>query len=479
VRVSGHGTAQVLIHGFDLKTIYLGHSPDKEVTELEAKLVGFGDRDRTLVDQRAIHERQLAVLIETADEAGASLDKQLAAGKAKLAEWKELMAFLATQQAGETKAIQSIDQSRRALAAQRKAVEVQLQKLRGFRRERVRQVPVTVEVKKGGSLTLALEYVMPHARWYPSYDARLTPAGTQLSWGYYGVIAQQTGEDWNDVSVKLSTALPAAGGQPPELSDWFLYPYRPMPKPQAARRDMAFGAVKSAPAPAMEADAKDEAENVAAEPETTVESQGTSVTLQIPRALTIPSDGEEHQAPVGRANFATVPTYLVVPKLSELAYLQVSATQSGPWPLLPGAVKDFVGQDFVGTSAIASEVSPDEKFELAMGTDRAIEVKRRRLAKQTGQSGLLQKVAFADYTFEVAVTNNKPGAQTVTVVEALPQSTDQDVKVTLADANYKPLADSPPGSVRWALKLAPHEKKVLRWGYRVEYPLGTTLTGLE
>lgn len=92
----------------------------------------------------------------------------------------------------------------------------------------------------------------------------------------------------------------------------------------------------------------------------------------------------------------------------------------------------------------------------------------------------MQKVAFADYTFEVAVTNNKPGAQTVTVAEPLPQSTEQDVKVTLADANYKPLADQPPGAVRWALKLAPHEKKVLRcWGYRVEYPLGITLTGLE
>ena len=53
------------------------------------------------------------------------------------------------------------------------------------------------------------------------------------------------------------------------------------------------------------------------------------------------------------------------------------------------------------------------------------------------------------------------------------------MKVTLADSNYKPLAETSPGEVRWALKLAPHEKKVLRWGYRVEYPLGVTLTGLE
>jgi uncharacterized protein (TIGR02231 family) len=477
LRVRGEGSARVLIHGFDLNTVYLGQSPDKEVAGLESQLVALGDRDRALADQRAIHERQLAVLIQTAEQAGTSLDKQLAAGKAKLDEWQKLMAFLASQQATETKALQTIDQQRRTLANQRKAIEAQLAKLRGFRRERVRQVPVTVEVKEGGSLNLALEYVMPGARWYPSYDARLTPAGDKLSWGYYGVIAQQTGEDWSDVKLKLSTAIPSAGGQPPAMPQWFLYPYQPQAKPGRARRnEPTAGAV--APAPVAEA-AKDEAEQEAEEPQTTVESQGTSVTLEVPREVTIPSDGEPHQTPVGRSQFATKPAYYTVPRLSELAYLEVEATHGGPWPILPGAVKAFVGQDFVGTSQISSEISPDEKFTLAMGADRALQVKRQRLSKQQGQSGLLQKFNFAEYTYEVTIANNKPGAQLITVVEPLPQSTDQDVKVQLLDTNHKPMADSQPGEVKWQLKLAPHEKKVLHWGYRVEYPLGVSLSGLE
>lgn len=476
LRVRGEGSARALIHGFDLKTVYLGQSPDKQVASLEAQLVSFNDRDRALLDQRGIHERQLAVLVQTAEQAGTSLDKQLAAGKAKLQEWRDLMAFLASQQATETQAIQRIDQQRRALAAQRKAIDVQLAKLRGFRKERVRQVPVTVEVRSGGTLTLSLDYVMGGARWYPSYDARLTPAGDKLSWGYYGVVSQQTGENWTDVALKLSTAIPSAGGQPPELSDWFLYPYRP--QPYAARK--SAGAMP-APAPPATESMKDEASNIAEaeEPQATVESQGTSVTLQVPRAVTIPSDGDPHQTPVGRADFAAKTSYYTVPRLSELAYLKVEATQDGPWPVLPGAVKAFVGQDFVGTSQIATEIAPDEKFELAMGADRGIDVQRRRVSKQQGQFGLLQKANFAEYTYEVAIANNKPGAQTITVVEPLPQSTEQDVKVQLLESNHKPVATSEPGQVQWQLKLAPHEKKVIRWGYRVEYPLGITLTGLE
>lgn len=477
LRVRGEGSARALIHGFDLQTVYLGRSPDKQVAALQAQLVSFQDRERALLDQRGIHERQLAVLVQTAEQAGTSLDKQLAAGKARLQEWRDLMAFLASQQATETQAIQRVDQQRRALAAQRKAIDVQLAKLRGFRKERVRQVPVTVEVREGGSLTLSLDYVMGGARWYPSYDARLTPAGDKLSWGYYGVISQQTGEDWNDVALKLSTAIPSAGGQPPQLSDWFLSPFRPAPKPYAARK--SAGAALAAPAaPPMEA-AEDQATNRAEEPQATVESQGTSVTLLVPRAVTIPSDGDPHQTPVGRADFAAKTSYYTVPRYAELAYLQVQATQDGPWPLLPGSVKAFVGQDFVGTSQIGTEISPDEKFELAMGADRGLDIKRRRVSKQQGEFGLLQKANFAEYTFEVAVSNNKPGAQTLTVVEPLPQSTEQAVKVQLLESNYKPMAATEPGQAKWQLKLAPHEKKILRWGYRVEYPLGMTLSGLE
>ncbi|MNS27665.1 hypothetical protein D3C72_596180 [compost metagenome] len=485
VRVRGEGSAQARIYGFELRNVFLGASPDKEVAALEAKLVGLEDRDRALLDERAIRDRQLTVLKQTAAQAGNSLANQLSAGKAKLQEWRDLMAFMQAQQSQETKAIQAIDLSRRTLAAQKTAIQVQLAKLKGFRQERVRQVPVTVEVTQAGTLTLSLDYVIGNARWYPTYDARLNPAGDKLNWGYYGMVSQQTGEDWNNVALKLSTAMPAAGGNPPEPPSWYLYPYRPEPaKPAGRMRDQAYAGAPP-PAPAMESAAEREWDETANQQKAVnqaravVVNQGTSVTLEAQRAMTIPSDGEEHQTPVGRANFPSKPGYVVVPKFATQAYLQVETTHAGPWPLLPGPVKAFVGQDYVGTTNLGDEVSPEQKFEMAMGTDRAIQVKRQRLSKQQGQSGVFQKVQFAEYTYEITIANQKPAAQTVTVVEPIPQSTDQDVKVTLLEANHKPLQTDQPGRVRWELKLQPHEKKVIRWGYRVEYPLGTPLAGLE
>ena len=96
VRVGGDGTGGETIHGFDLRTSFLGESPKKDVAALEARLQQLGDRDRTLSDERNVHQRQLDTLIETAEKSAGGLAAQLAAGKANMKTWQELLGYLKT-----------------------------------------------------------------------------------------------------------------------------------------------------------------------------------------------------------------------------------------------------------------------------------------------------------------------------------------------------------------------------------------------
>lgn len=486
VRVGGKGTASVLIHGFDLKTTYLGQSPDAQVAQLESQMDGIKDKLRTLNDQRAVHERQLGMLVSTSRGVGESLAKQLAAGKAKTSEWQTLLAFLKDQQLAESTAVHNIDRQRQQVDKQKNKLQAKLDKLRGFRQKEVRQVPVTVEVKRGGTLDLDLDYVVPGARWMPTYDARLSPGGDSLEWHYYGVVSQQTGEDWTGVHLDLSTARPAAGSTPPVLPSWFLSLYQPPMEPMAAG-SMAMNNVMPAPAPKPHAsrarrkadeDARDE-EMQAAEPVAAVTDQGTSVTLSVPRDVTIPSDGEPHQTPVGQAMFKPKTSYKVVPRVSPDAYLMVETTHTGPWPILPGAVKGFVGQDYVGTTMLSQDISAGQHFSLPLGVDRGIQVRRTRLDKTIGEAGLLRKAGFAQYKYEVTLANFKPRAQVIQVVEPVPQSTEDMIRILVDAGNQPQMANNPPGEARWELKLQPGEKKKLHWGYRVEYPQGQIPSGLE
>ena len=46
---------------------------------------------------------------------------------------------------------------------------------------------------------------------------------------YYGFIKQQTGEDWENAKISLSTAQPSIGGSAPELPTRIIRFKRPVP----------------------------------------------------------------------------------------------------------------------------------------------------------------------------------------------------------------------------------------------------------
>jgi hypothetical protein len=66
------------------------------------------------------------------------------------------------------------------------------------------------------TIELTLEYAVRGARWAPSYVARY--AAGQLTWTIRAQLAQQTGEDWTGVALRLSTASLDGHSALPELA---------------------------------------------------------------------------------------------------------------------------------------------------------------------------------------------------------------------------------------------------------------------
>lgn len=69
---------------------------------------------------------------------------------------------------------------------------------------------------------LVLEYQVPGVRWSPAYTLRVERRGpdgaSRAELALRAVVAQQTGEDWQDVSIALSTSSPSRVTSLPELS---------------------------------------------------------------------------------------------------------------------------------------------------------------------------------------------------------------------------------------------------------------------
>ena len=61
-----------------------------------------------------------------------------------------------------------------------------------------------------------LHYFVPGARWAPSYTVRLDRAMRAGSLELRAMVGQATGEDWRDVALTLSTAVPQQWTELPE-----------------------------------------------------------------------------------------------------------------------------------------------------------------------------------------------------------------------------------------------------------------------
>ncbi len=89
------------------------------------------------------------------------------------------------------------------------------------------EVVVTVFVKPTPSVStkFTLEYIVPNANWYPIYDLRVRDVTSPINAQMKAKVRQNSGEDWTEVQMTLSTGEPKRTGVKPELGIWRIGSY--------------------------------------------------------------------------------------------------------------------------------------------------------------------------------------------------------------------------------------------------------------
>jgi hypothetical protein len=81
---------------------------------------------------------------------------------------------------------------------------------------------VTISSKSALQSEFTISYVVHNASWYPSYDIRAKDISSPISISYKANVSQQSGEDWKNVKLTLSTGNPTVSGDKPELGRYYL-----------------------------------------------------------------------------------------------------------------------------------------------------------------------------------------------------------------------------------------------------------------
>jgi uncharacterized protein (TIGR02231 family) len=353
----------------------------------------------------------------------------------------------------------------------------QLDQLRNTRpRERYTAL-VEIEVSQPGDLRIELSYVVSGAGWIPLYDLRLledsdTPT---LELGYLAQVSQQSGEDWQEVNLTLSTARPALASQLPELEPWYIGPVKALPvefaaaPPMAARAMIADAAVERG-APVMRAFAPAE------EAQATVEQSGAAVTYVVPGKVTIPPDGAQHKVVIARYPLTQKLDYVTAPSVVQAVYRRAKITNASPYTLLPGKANLFAADDFLGATNLEL-VPPQGEIELYLGVDDRIKVERE-LKRRDVEKTLIGGKRRLHYGYEIRLENLLGVEAQLTLHDQLPISRHEEIKVRLEIINPKPVEQNGLSLLKWEMRLPSGEKRAVRFEFTVEFPSTFEVQGL-
>ena len=482
VRVEGKGSAGITIAGMEINRAFLEQSGEKRIKELDEEINALLQRVGALDARKSGLSSQKAFFESIRVAWGERISKELAIGRPTAAELQEAAGFVGT---GVTKA----EEQTLAIDTELKSVKEKIDSLRrqrdqsaGSRRKETKTVEVLLDVTHAGSLTLNLAAVIPRAGWVPSYDIRLSADAKTAELTFRAMVHQQTGEDWNNVDLTLSTARPAAGGAPPELFPWRISFYRPQPAPTAYRAAPA-GVSKAMKAGSdgrryLESVTSEEAiaeEAPAAFETAEISSDQSSVSFHIPRPIDIPSDGTQHGSIVAVEQLPVSIEFMAIPKLSPYVFLKSEIVNQAAYALLPGKVNTFAGNSYTGSSQLR-KVAAGEKFDLFFGSDDQVTVKREEL-KQHKDAGIFGK-SRVSYRYRMELNNFRKVPLTLTLRDQLPLAGDEEIKVSLDDPSIKPDESGTDGRITWKIPLNAGEKKELTFGILVEYPKERQMDGL-
>ena len=470
LRVEGEAGAKLTIGAIDAKPPRA--APPVNLPELDKRIEALKDQRADL--QGAINaaaaRRKFAERFAEASPAGIG-DK----GEARpIAEWRAAFAAVAEEVATADTAIRDAERKQRELDREIARLEA----------DRAQKPPSKLEVRielaaaAATKATLRVTYAVRNARWTPLYDARLDTGAKDrkpaLELVRRAEITQNTGEDWSNVALAVSTVRTARGGKAPDLNSLIVqYPPPPRPLRRSGGMDaaQAFGARRRRRR-RMTARRGPRAER-AEEQQATAEVSGFQVVFKIPGRVSLGASEGAKSLRVSSAIIAPDLAVRAVPVLDPTAFLEASFKQTEDAPLLPGRVAIYRDGVFVGRGQMAA-AGKDETVRLGFGADDKIKIERTVVKRNEGSAGLIVTTSKTDErSFKTTIRNGHDFPIRIAIEDQLPVSENEDIQVEMLSSSTPPTTTNlrdKRGVLEWAFEAKAGEVRDIGFAWRVRWP---------
>lgn len=464
LRVSSDDKAQTVVQNVQLMPLPAGQE-SKEIQQLKTQIAGL---ELTLArndNQQALNQRTQEWLDNYWEQASEKVTGQPQ-------DWEKTLAFLNQSQTRILESQTQVGLQRQKVQQELGQLRKQLAELQAAGVNKTQAAVVYFTAKQAGNYTFNLSYLAQGMQWRPSYDARLDEKAGKVTLTYYGDVVQQTGENWQDVELSLSTAVPLLNAAVPQLEPWVITDRLP-PVEQAKMRNAPAGNMARDELAAGSGE-WDAAPSDSIFEQSDVQTQGLSVLFAIPQKVSIETSPHARRVAIASRSFAFEPEYQVVPKLSRQVFLRARFRNASELPLLAGQIRNYVDMDYTGTSQL-SLVRPSEEASLNFGVDENIRVTRKEGTDKTSVTGIMRDTRRREMSYEIEVSNFKNKPVQVVVWDHLPLPQNEAVKLQVSKMEPQPQEQTKNNILRWNFQLKPQEKQKITVAYAIEHPLSMEL----
>ncbi len=487
VRIEGKASGSLVIGAVDTRRLFV---PDADQAKIAAERRKIESELETLRDTRAVLEGQIQAseiqrkLLDSLTEMPKTGGDGATASSKVGIDWKTILTTIGTGWADSKKVELEAQGSIRQID---RTIQDAEGKLAALAPKQIERTEVAVLMTAVGALEadLTIRYQVPSASWQPFYDARLSTgtktAPPKLDLTRRAAIKQATGEPWDNVVVSLSTTRPTAGSAAPDLNTMVVdYVPDAVPRPVAAAAPAPLvDAMENSERRAMKRSLADNDGLAMAEPRMEAAKQSAAAvdmgTFQAvyspPGRTSVPPTGEAKRVQLLEESVEPSLSVRTVPKLNAKGYLYAKLALPKSAPILPGPVSLFRDGTFVGSGRLP-QLGSGEDHELGFGADDNIRVKYAVAGDQRGEKGIISSAKTDTRNFKITVKNLHQRPMPVTVLDNIPVSQQQDIKVNPLSrpAPNKTDLDDKRGVVAWELKLEPDQETVIEHGYQVVWP---------
>lgn len=446
------------------------------------------DRHQLNVDLLSAYQAELGILNTNKDLKGQNtltVEQIKAAGE-----------YFRTRTFEINKAVTKIRKEQEVIAEKINTTRFQLTDLNYNENQRSNQVILLLDADNATDISGVLKYLVSDCGWAATYDLSATDLNQPINLKYKAQVYNNTGNDWKNVNLTLSTSDPLLSAASPVLNPFYLrygeqadYSKKSYVQPvqqkaeyrnevmneinmanQRAYDNYVLDQKVSANSESFGSDkfgGKNSGKKVSTVAMKQIEISDLTVDFPIAHPFSCPTDAKPYIVEIKEINMPATFTHVSVPKLDQGSFLLANIVGWQNLDLIPGPTNVYFAGNYVGVSEINTN-NVDDTLSLSFGRDSKIQV-LRKLKSEMSTKKISGSTKKDTYYYDIQVRNNRSVPVKINVFDQIPLSSTSEITVAVETIGTGKKNDLT-GEVSYLVTIQPGETVNLEIGYSVKYP---------